>query len=284
MRKLVLLGVFIPLLVHVQAQERLHLDLFGGFSNYQGDLQDKFFTTSQAKAALGLGIKYDLTSHLSVRSNFVYATLSAADKFNKQADLRARNLSFQTRITELNVLLDYTFLDLEYHKLSPYVFGGIAGFHYNPYSFDTLGNKIYLKPLSTEGEGFTQYPDRKPYSLTQWSIPFGGGIRWRFTDNITLSYEIGLRKTFTDYLDDVSGKYIDKAVLSTLKGPVAVEMAYRGAELKGGQPYPAEGTIRGGSKFKDWYYFSGLTVSIGIGGNKRFGKGRGSVSCPPRVM
>jgi opacity protein-like surface antigen len=284
MQKIILLLAFIPCLLHAQ---RMHVDLFGGFSNYQGDLQDKMFTTEQAKAAFGAGLKYDLTTHLSLRTNFTYASLSAADKYNRQADLRARNLSFQTKITEVNLLLDYSLRNLENHKITPYVFAGIAVFHYNPYAYDSVGNKIYLKPLSTEGQGLTAYPTRKPYHLTQFAIPFGGGIRWKFTDNVIISYEIGLRKTFTDYLDDISTTYVDQAVLATAKGSKAVEMAYRGAELKTGQPYPADGTIRGGAKFRDWYYFSGINVSIGINNGKtvhRFDKGRGSTACPPRVM
>jgi len=281
MRKLILLSVFIPSFVHAQ---KLHADLFGGFSNYQGDLQGKYFTTAQAKAAIGLGLRYDLSDHFAVRTNFTYATIGADDKYNPQADLRARNLSFHTKITEANLLLDYNILNLNYHKLTPYVFAGVAVFHYNPYAYDSTGNKIYLKPLSTEGEGLAAYPDRAAYHLTQFAIPFGGGIRWKFTENITLSYELGLRKTFTDYLDDVSTTYVDQATLAAAKGAKAVEMAWRGGELKNGTTYPADGEIRGGSKFKDWYYFSGLTISIGIGKRKGFhGTDNGRTDCPKPV-
>ena len=283
MRKLFLLGLIFPSFVQAQ---RLHADIFGGFSNYQGDLQQKRFTTQQAKGALGLGLKYDLTSHFALRSNFTYATVAADDKYNLQADLRARNLSFKSRITEANLLLDYTILNLQYNRLSPYVFGGLAVFHYNPFAYDSTGAKVYLRPLGTEGQGLTAYPDRKNYQLTQFAIPFGGGVRWRFTDNITLSYEIGLRKTFTDYLDDVSTNYIDEAALLAGRGSKAVEMAWRGDELKtGAAAYPAEGTIRGGPKFKDWYYFSGVTISIGIGKRKGFhGTDNGRTDCPPPVQ
>ena len=281
MRKLILLSVLIPSFVQAQ---NLHVELFGGFSNYQGDLQDKNFTTQQAKGAVALGLRYDLSNHFSVRTNFTYAALGAADKYNKQADLQARNLSFSTKLTEANLLLDYSILNLNYHRLAPYVFAGVAVFHYNPYAYDSTGNKVYLQPLSTEGEGLAAYPDRQTYHLTQFAIPFGAGIRWRFTDNVTLSYEIGLRKTFTDYLDDVSKNYIDQTALATAKGAKAVEMAWRGDEIKNGGPYPAEGSIRGGSKYKDWYYFSGVTVSIGIGRRKGFhGTDNGRVDCPKPV-
>ena len=185
MRKLILLGVFIPSFIQAQ---HLHVELFGGFSNYQGDLKEKNFTTQQAKGAVGLGLRYDLSNHFSVRTNFTYAALAADDQHNKQADLRARNLSFGTKLTEGNLLFDYNILNTNYHKLTPYVFAGVAVFHYNPYAFDSTGNKVYLKPLSTEGEGLAAYPDRKPYNLTQFAIPFGVGVRWQFTDNITLSY------------------------------------------------------------------------------------------------
>ncbi|HTL09859.1 MAG TPA: DUF6089 family protein [Chitinophagaceae bacterium] len=281
MRTFIVILLFIPSVVMAQ---KLHVDLFGGFSNYQGDLQEKRLTTSQAKAALAIGLRYDLSNHFSVRSNFTYASLAAADAYNRQADLRARNLSFNTHLTELNLLLDYNFLNLNYYRFTPYVFGGAAVFHFNPYAFDSTGNKIFLQPLGTEGQGLAAYPDKKMYRRTQFAIPFGAGIRWRFTDNITLSYELGLRKTFTDYLDDISGTYADQATLAAARGPKAAEMAYRGAELKNGAPYPAEGTVRGGPKYKDWYYFSGVTISIGIGKRSGFhGTDNGRTDCPKPV-
>jgi len=282
MRKIILLCFIVPSMTQAQ---KLHVDLFGGFSNYRGDLQSKQFTAEQAKGAVGIGLRYDLSNHFSARTNFTYASLAANDKYNAQADLKQRNLSFQSVVTEANLLLDYNILNLNYHKLTPYVFAGVAVFHFNPYAFDSLGNKIYLKPLSTEGEGLAAYPTRKEYHLTQLAIPLGAGIRWRFTDDITLSYEIGFRKTFTDYLDDVSTSYVDQAVLTAARGAKAAEMAYRGDEFKTGLTYPADGTVRGGAKFKDWYYFSGITISVGIGKRKGFhGSDNGRTDCPRPVQ
>src|SRR5882724_1477192 len=262
MRKMLLLGVLLPTLLHAQ---QVSLDLSGGISNYQGDLQQKRFTTDQSRGAFGIGIRYGLGDHFDVRSNFTYARIGAADKFGTSSTLKLRNLSFESKITEGNLLLDYNILSLNNHKITPYVFAGVAIFHFNPYAYDSLGNRVYLKPLSTEGEGLAQYPDRKSYHLTQMAIPFGAGIRWRVSESVVLSYEIGLRKTFTDYLDDVSTTYVDQGVLLAAKGAQATEMAYRGGELKNGTTYPPDGSIRGGSKFKDWYYISGVTVSINLG-------------------
>ncbi len=102
-------------------------------------------------------------------------------------------------------------------------------------------NRVYLKPLSTEGEGLPGYPDRKPYSLTQLAIPFGGGVKFAITNDWHIGLEVGLRKLFTDYLDDVSSTYADPNDLLTAKGQLAVDLSYRGDEVVGGDPvYPTK--------------------------------------------
>jgi hypothetical protein len=270
------------------SQPRLHLTLFGGVANYQGDLQAKPFTLDQSNLALGLGVKYDITPNFALRAGVNYGTVEATDARNKPS-LRFRNLSFASRIVEGNFLLEYTLFDMEDRKVSPFAFAGAALYHFDPYAYDSVGRKVFLQSLSTEGQGLPQYPDRKPYKLTQFAIPFGAGVKFRVSYNTVLSYEIGLRKLFTDYLDDVSSTYVDQFVLAQERGLKAVEMAYRGGELHGGDPnYPADGTVRGGPDFKDWYYFTGFTVYIGINTGKgsgtfRKGRKRGSVDCPPEV-
>ena len=143
--------------------------------------------------------------------------VGASDQYNKP-DLVFRNLSFQNNITEWNLLAEYTFLGYHTKEIFSVSVCGIAVFHNNPYAYDTLGQKTYLRPLSTEGEGLPQYPGQKPYSQTQFSIPFGGGIKFRMSESVVLGWELGFRKTFTDYIDDVSTFYVDKTVLSKCEG------------------------------------------------------------------
>ncbi len=288
MRKLLLLSMFCPVIA--LSQQRFHVTLFGGLSNYAGDLQDRRFTLQQSDFAFGAGIKYDITPNLAVRLAYNHATIEGDDKKSRDPLLQARNLSFISKINEGSFLVEYTPLNMEDYKISPFIYSGVAVFHFNPYAYDSVGNKVYLKPLSTEGQGLS--PDRKPYNLTQFAIPVGIGVKFRINENTILAYELSARKTFTDYLDDLSTTYFDQTALAQARGPKAVEMAYRGGELKNGNAtYPAEGGVRGGAKYKDWYYFTGFTLYIGIGGgngnggpfNRGAHGGRNQLGCP-RVL
>ena len=277
--RLFLATTIILLLSFSTRAQKFHVNLLAGASNYQGDLQDKRFTFSQSHFAGGAGLSYDLTDKLSIRSGITLGKVSGDDKLGRNV---LRNLNFTSNLTEFNLGLEYYLTRLEDHALTPYVFGGIALYHFNSYTHDTSGSKYFLKPLSTEGEGFK--PGVKNYNLTQLAIPFGGGVKLSLTDNINVGLEFGLRKLFTDYLDDVSTRYVDQTDLLTNRGPKAVELAYRGNELKNGAPYPLAGAIRGGSKNKDWYYITGLTLSFRLGSGESLGSGRHTkYGCPANV-
>jgi hypothetical protein len=272
--KLILIAVGLFICTTASSGQDFHINLFAGASNYTGDLQDKRFTFSQSHFAGGVGASYDLSDKFSVRSGVTFGKISGDDKLGTN---KARNLNFSSNITELNVGLEYYITRLADHALTPYVFGGIVLYHFNPYTTDTSGTKYFLKPLSTEGEGFIQ--GKNNYNLTQLAIPFGAGVKLSLTDNLNVGLELGLRKLFTDYLDDVSTTYADESLLLTNRGAKAVELAFRGGELKNGSSYPAAGSRRGGSK-KDWYYFTGLTLSYTLGG--RNGSGGGAFRKHPK--
>ena len=265
------------------AQQSLNLNLFLGTSNYSGDLQDKRFTFSQAHLAGGIGLGYEITDHFSVRAAFKIGKISADDKLGKN---KGRNLNFSSQLTEGDLDLQYLITPLGAHVLTPYVFAGVAVYHYDPYTFDSSGRKYYLKPLSTEGEGFIQ--GRKFYSLTQFAIPFGAGVKMPLSENINVGFEIGFRKLFNDYLDDVSKTYVDPNLLLANRGAKAVELSYRGDELKTGSTVYPVGGQRGNPGSKDWYYFTGLTLSFRLGnslfGNGGGGSGKNEWDCPKNVL
>ncbi|HEY2720516.1 MAG TPA: DUF6089 family protein [Chitinophagaceae bacterium] len=272
--------------------QNIHVGIFTALSAYEGDLTDRIFPKKVTNGAIGVTFNYELMPQFMLRAGFTYTVVGGADRFSSDSTRRSRNLAFETKIAEFSAVGEYYFFDLNEQRFSPYLFGGLAIFHFDPYDFNGGTQKIFLQPLSTEGEGLPGYPGRKPYALTQLALPFGAGIKYALTDNLRIGLELGMRKLFTDYLDDVSTNYPDQNDLLNAKGPLAVAMSYRGDELTGGNPnFPAKGAQRGGSQKKDWYYFLGLhiTYRLGSGDNTNrsgvFGGGnykskRKGIGCP----
>jgi hypothetical protein len=231
------------------------LELMAGTSRYKGDLTQSHFELRTMRPATAVNLKYNIANDFVVRAGIAWGQVTGNDKYNKQADLRARNLNFRTNIFEVSLVAEYNLLEPEIFYAYPYIFGGAGIFHFNPYTYDNNNKKTFLRPLSTEGQGLAAYPDRKPYSKTQFCLPFGAGWKWSFSKKYELSYEIGYRILFTDYLDDVSKTYVDPALLLAARGPKAVELAIRSKNPMGA------GDVRGHSN-RDWYFFSGIKLMM----------------------
>lgn len=262
------------------------IDIYAGTGLYSGDLQTKRFDLKQAQIALGGGLSYAFAPKWSIRGAANYIRLYALDAAptpNKAGN--GRNLMFKSAIWEAQLAVEYQLLDIEERGFSPYAFAGVAAFHYNPYAYDSTGNKVFLRSLGTEGQGLSAYPEKKLYKNNQIAIPFGAGIKLALSDKLQVSIEIGLRKLFSDYLDDVSGTYADSSILAGARGTQAAAFAFRGRELNPNTPYPAAGTIRGNPDNKDWYFTTGFRFSYRLGGaNKESGGGsRSKLGCPTNI-
>ena len=278
--KRLMLSTFILLSFSIANAQHLHATIFGGISNYQGDIQPKNFTFQQAGPAVGLGLLYELSDKLYIRGNVTAGKIRAADA--KSLQNTQRNLSFSSPVTDIHLGLEYDLLNSYERSLTPFVFAGVSAFRFNPYAMDSSGRKTYLQPLGTEGQGFFQ--GRTKYNLTQMALPFGVGVKLALSENIRVRFEIGLRKTFTDYLDDVSTTYADQTLLLQNRGQQAVDLAFRGDELKSNATsYPAANTQRGNPNSKDWYYFTGVGISFRLAPKFNAGGGRNKVGCPTDV-
>jgi hypothetical protein len=253
--------VVIFLLVARSCYGQWEAEVMAGVSCYKGDLTQNDFIFKYIRPAFGANLKYNFDNNFVVRTGIMLAKVGANDKNNTQADIHARNLNFQSQILEGSLCVEYNLLEPEIFYAYPYVFGGVGVFHFNPYTFDEGNKKTYLRPLSTEGQGLADYSNRKPYSRTQFCLPFGGGWKMNINKKWDLVYEISYRVLFTDYLDDVSTTYVDPQKLLAAKGPKAVELAYRAKP-----PFPqGEGDLRGNPNVKDWYFFNGIKLLVHLG-------------------
>jgi hypothetical protein len=240
-----------------------------GTTNYKGDLDDNF-TLKFTKPGVGLVGGYKFHPHMYARLSFNQGWMGASDA-SAATDVprRRRNLSFRSPITEAAVTFHYEFFannrKFKYRpQYTPYLFGGVAVFAFNPQA--KLGDQWYdLQPMGTEGQflpGCDTCPE--PYKLVQFSIPFGVGIRYKLTDKIDLNVEMGLRKTFTDYLDDVSGNYPNMEALRAWN-PTSYLLSDRIDRVlypQGAGPSPVGvNGIRGDNTQDDWYVLTMVSAT-----------------------
>ena len=263
LRRILIVLLLLP--TALQAQNHHEMGVFAGTSSYYGDLQERLFPKEGYRACGGLLYKYYAHPMVGFRFGATYASLYGADSLSESPAVKRRNLDFQTNIFEVHSALEINFIpvDFDEFKFSPYIFAGLSAFYYNPYTQGANDEKIYLRPLSTEGQGLRQYPDRKVYSLVNAGVPLGGGVKVLIGKKVMLSAEIGFRYTATDYLDDVSKSYVNLDTLMRYKGKQSVDLSYRTDELTGWDGnYPNDKFVRGDNKTHDWYWFGGINVSI----------------------
>lgn len=255
MKKLLLLLCCVPLFT---AAQNFHFAVRLGMAGYNGDLKASSSPLSQNNFMASLGARYDLSEHFSARSYFTMTKLRADDK-KGNAGMQLRNLNFQTKLWEWELTAQYNIFNLNNKWWTPYVYAGVGIFHFNPYTKTPENRTLYLRPLSTEGQGFVQ--GVSPYAKTQFCLPIGFGGTYALDEDLRVGLEFGYRKLFTDYLDDVSDVYVSETALRAARGQTAVDFAFRGDE-KNGTAYPAAGSVRGNPEYKDGYYYIAATFSI----------------------
>ena len=272
--KRVFLVLFVMLFWGGLRGQTSEIGLCGGVSFYMGDLNPKK-VFSGSRPAGGVLYRYNINPRLAIKANVLFGSLEASDA-KTGGDLK-RNLSFRSPLSEISAQIELNFLKLYNEKgmnpFSPYLFAGIAIFSFNPQA--ELGGVWYdLQPLGTEGQGLNMKDpvtgvmyDQKRYSLTGFSIPFGIGFRVNFLKYYCVGLEWGFRKTFTDYIDDVSTIYVRRDFLEEYRDRLIADLADRttvmrtdGSELP---DYHEALTARGNNaKTKDWYSFAVLSFTF----------------------
>ena len=240
------------------AQSR-EMGIMVGVMSYKGDLNPQMFTDKFLHPGIGFVYRRCYDNHWAFRGGFNIGHISADDAMAKDSFSINRNLSFRSHIIELQGGYEFNFFPYQTANpatfITPYLFISLAVFHFNPKA--ELNGKWYdLQPLGTEGQGTEQYPNRKPYSRTSISMPFGGGLKFKITSRIGGVLEVGVRRCWVDYLDDVSKTYADPSTIRKEYGKVAVLLADRSIH-KGN---PEIGRQRGDNSNKDWYMFSGVQI------------------------
>jgi hypothetical protein len=220
----------LPLLAQKQNfKSKSELGILAGGSYYIGDL-NPYEHFKNTKLALGLIYKYNINTRIALRANFNHGNVGASDASSSNALLKNRNLNFSSEIFEFGTGIEFSYLPFQIgnprYYGSAYLVAEIGIFHMNP-TTKFNDDVIELQTIGTEGQG-TSLTGASPYPKTQLCIPLAVGCKFAIGRKLTLSMEYGIRKTFTDYLDDVhSSRYIDSDQLGAINGPLAATLSNR---------------------------------------------------------
>lgn len=268
-KKLSILMVAAVLTVSSRAQDmnaNVQQGEFGfaiGGAHYFGDLNTKA-SLSRPKMSAGIFFRKAFGNYLGIKLAGNWAQLGYSDIYSQNEFQKRRNLSFNTNIWEFTVTGDFNFFKfypgVQGYNYTPYVSLGLGVFSYDPYAY-LNGEKQYLRPLGTEGQGSAAYPERTPYSSMALCIPFAVGMKYNVSENINVFGEIGYRFTNTDYLDDVSTTYAPDAFPN---GQPAINFLLQDRSYETGDPIGVKGRQRGNSKQKDAYVLAQLGLSFNI--------------------
>lgn len=243
------LGLFMCIPMGGYAQEMEVGGMAGGMY-YLGELNPgkQFFFTRPAFGGL---VRFNQDDRWSFRLQFLHGSIAGDDAVSLANE--ARNLRFRSAINEISIVGEFNFLPFfvgsKNNYFSPYLFAGPAYFTFNPKApYD--GSYFELRGLGTEGA-------IDNYKLYGIAAVFGFGIKYSLTDRLGLGLEWGLRKTFTDYLDDISENYyIDFTTIPDLNDIGAPEYLSDPSPTK-----HSPGMQRGNPQNNDWYAFAGLTIT-----------------------
>lgn len=236
-----------------------------GGMNYIGDLNNQSMF-GRVNLALGGLYRLNFDERWSLRVDVDYGHVEGGNPDY----IERRNLSFRSYILEGSMRVEFNFFPFsmrdDHFVWTPYLFGGIGFFAFNPkaYYTDPLSGEsgwFELQPLGTEGQGSPLTPERTPYTLKQLSMPFGVGVKYHPSKSLTLSAEYGFRKTWTDYIDDVSTTYVDNEQLAYSSGDLTAGLADRSDEVVPGY-VNAAGIKRGDDSLDDWFAYFNVSMTV----------------------
>jgi hypothetical protein len=249
-----------------------------GATNYFGDLNPNY-SFKQSRGGAGLIYRHNFNNRFSARVGVHYAHIAASDAkltTDQQPYRASRNLDFQSNIFELAGLYEFNFFNWargsdnprdNRKKWTPYAFVGLSLFNFSSYTFYD-GVRYNLEPVGTEGQknpNNTGPNGNQGYSQFAVAIPFGGGLKFALSPQWVMQFEVFTRRTFTDYIDDVSGNYPDPSELGYfVEGRDISDALYDRSPELGIPPIGFPGKQRGTSKDKDRfnYYSIGFTYTF----------------------
>lgn len=260
-KKALAILVFNCLVFYLSAQDRYQSSTeFGicvGTQVYYGELNKKL--SHVRSPGYGAYFRYNINRRVGLNFGLWQGRVEGAD--SNATDLRAinRNLSFRNTLTEVSAVLEINYFDYQIsnreYPYTPYLFLGFAGFVSNPQGkVAGTDDWVDLRTIGTEGQNLD---DGQPYKKINFAVPFGIGFRANMFKGSAISVFLGARKTFTDYIDDVSSFYVDEQLFASED-----QQFVNNSKSNDSGFSSQEGTLRGDPSTNDWYFIGGFMLNI----------------------
>jgi len=261
--------------MHAQTWE---IGMGAGLSLYFGDLNVPTLEAYRhnTNVAWAASAAYRPDDWYAIRLRYLHTRLEGDDALARVQWQRQRNLNFFTPVDELTIQMEFdfdAFFNIESSLPLPYVIFGVGVLSFDPRT-EYNGTVIRLQPLGTEGQGMPGYPD--PYSLWTTHMLAGLGYRFALSNGLEIALSLSVRRTNTDYLDDVSGYYVSREELQQFNGEMSAMLGNKiGRET---------GRLRGGPRINDWYDVVLLELRYRLNTNRYTGrpKRRPYGKCPSK--
>ncbi len=162
-----------------KAQRNIDFGIIGGGTYYMGEINPRrhFYKLSPAMGAL---FRFNINKRYAVRLSGIYGGLRGSD-----ADFPDRNIPLRSPYSFSKQVLDFSG-QLEFNFL-PYITGEEKGL-YSTYIAGGIGCGISI--------------GSKPF----FTIPFGVGVKVKFTARLSSGCEWSFRRTFRDDIDNVENQ------------------------------------------------------------------------------
>lgn len=236
-----------------------------GTTYYIGDLNPDNPLKSRPHIAQGGYFRHNINSRAGVRFQVMRGVVEAWDEDSQNSWALNRNLHFRNNITEFSVQGEINYIDHvlgnSNDRITGFLTAGIAYFNHDPEAQDVFGNWHPLQPLGTEGQGWIDGVEN--YKLACFALPFGAGFKVNLGNSMSFQLEWGMRKTWTDYLDDVSTSYVNSSLLMQARGVLSAQLADQIVELPEGAD-SSEGMQRGDPGRYDKYGFVMASISLRV--------------------
>jgi hypothetical protein len=270
MKRILFIAIIFVISIKAKAQFS-EVGLLAGESHYIGDMSPgKMKNLKEAHFAGGIFYRYTFASGIvGFRTGLTFAKISGDDRnFAEGSAQQKRNLNFESGIQSVNAMLELNIPGItpcKYKFFSPYLLGGITAFHFNPIA-NYYGSTKSLQALGTEGQG-VEGSNVEKYKLNQIAANYGGGFKILCRDIFIVQLELLYHKTFTDYLDDVSGNYYNPTTLKKVYGDASAYLSNPTTTIYNYDASGYSNTQRGDATTKDSYLITSISVSYLFGIN-----------------